>query len=268
MAFKMNCDELNGFLQDTTIVLSSYDEGAKVAENWLILLNKYWPNHPNVVSTCQTVTLQESSQTPIPPLMCSKNLSWSSRLIAALRGVRTKYVIFSLDDFWLKSNVNLDIVCEAYGCISKIKNVAYVSFEPGREAKPLCGTCDYFGILKSRKFRATTQISLWNRRELLHLLRKNETAWEFEAFGSLRLSLSYKKVLVIMNGSKAFDYDLGWLVIKKCLYLPNYLYFEQNEPIIPLLGEFEGRTIKSYDPGEKHPLRRPHEIFKCLFHIL
>lgn len=51
-------------------------------------------------------------------------------------------------------------------------------------------------ILKQR-YRVSCQAALWRKQELLEIIREQESAWEFEEFGSQRSGIMGHKYLVV-----------------------------------------------------------------------
>lgn len=154
-----------------------------------------------------------------------KDQSFSTRLIKTLQIIKSDYVLFLLDDFFLTGIVKEEILLKAIKDITNNKRIKNIILKDFIKTKARCSKKydDVFSVVKRKApFRCTTQVSLFNRKYLISLLRRGETAWEFEFFGSYR-AMIYNKLVLYRND--AFHnyipyFDAGYL--KKGKFNPDY----------------------------------------------
>jgi len=143
----------------------------------------YWPDCPFPVAL-----ITESKRPVIAnvrPLCLGAGLDWSTLLLCALDVVRTPYVLFTLEDFFLRQQVCTPRITALFddfkqeslhmlrltprpGPTIDLKNMEYGGFEPGAP------------------YKVSTQVAFWNVETLRQLLVSGETAWEFEVNASVR----------------------------------------------------------------------------------
>ena len=136
------------------------------------------------------------------------NLDFSSRLLKALKSVKTELVLFMLDDFYLLSSVD-DAMFKQTIEIFNDKKVGCAILHDEISHKPFSEK-DYnenFVILKkSAPFRATTQAAIWRVSFLKSLLRRGESPWQFEYLASFR-SRRKKKIILFRKDSIRFFFN-------------------------------------------------------------
>ncbi len=132
--------------------------------------------------------------------------SFSTRLIKTLKKIKTKYILFFLDDFYLidyaDENFFINALLEIQ-CNKKIKNIVLKDFVK-HEARCDKRYNNFFHCMKKNaQYKATTNVSIYDRKYLLSLLRKGESAWDFEFFGTFRAQ--HKNGLVLYRDDSMHD---------------------------------------------------------------
>ena len=140
------------------------------------------------------------------------NLDFSSRLLIALKKVKTKLILFMLDDFYLLSKVderlfNSTVAIFAdkkVGCVILHDEISHISYCE-RDYND-----DYVILKKKAPFRATTQAAIWRVSFLKSLLRRGESPWQFEYLASFRSRRKRKLILYRKDSLKRFfNYPYG-----------------------------------------------------------
>lgn len=164
-----------------------------------------------------------------------KYATWSQCLKWALEQINTDIVLYMQEDYFLTAPVKNSVV-EYYAqwlsehpeisCIHLTDQGIPVTSEYGSENLSY-GDPNHYSYL-------SCQASLWHKKDLEKLIREEETAWNFEWWGSRRAQYSGMKFLAI-----------------------NPIWLEQEGPIIPYLftGVIGGRWIPDVvDLFKKHDI--------------
>jgi len=113
--------------------------------------------------------------------------TWSECLIKSLNGIEEDYILYMQDDYFLNAWVNSTKVNELFDLMSG-NNINCIHLHRDSTVGPFENS-KYDDIVKYSKkaaYKIGTQASLWNKRLMLEYLRKHETAWHFEIFGTRR----------------------------------------------------------------------------------
>lgn len=119
-------------------------------------------------------------------IKCGINKNWTDRLQYALSNIDDDFIILILEDFFFRSPIDNHQVHYFVNYIKK-NNLNMV-----RLVKRPKGTLFnskhklLMEIQRKDLYRVSTQGSIWKRKTLLNLLKKNESIWEFEINGTSR----------------------------------------------------------------------------------
>lgn len=105
--------------------------------------------------------------------------SWTKRVREALEQIDTEYVLFMLDDFFIRDYVDKDRINALIKCFKP--NTAVFNFEMNKHSK-IIGTMVNGFVNRQNKqmYLCSCQPSLWNRKKLIELLQEDMTPWEWE----------------------------------------------------------------------------------------
>ena len=141
------------------------------------------------------------------------NSDFSKRILVALRNIKSQYLLFMLDDFYLLSDVDTCIFNNAVDVIREDKNVGVIILHD--EISHKCYMEDDYNehfvtLKKSAPYRITTQAALWRKSFFKKVLRKGESPWQFEYLASYR-SRRYKEKVLYRKDKlySLFDYPHG-----------------------------------------------------------
>lgn len=219
---------------DFAFILSSTDGCSDLWEPFFSLLKRHWTGFDYHVYLCtDRLKFQYNGFDISCPLYMPPGSSWSENLMTLLEQVEEEYVIFLLDDFWLKTDVDVTRLHRYEEIMKMDKEIGFVcmvrQFEPSAQ-NPLSETYpDLIEYGRRTPYRVTTQAGLWRRDYLLSLLRKHESAWWFEMFGSRRSRKSHYLSYVVKDS--VFSYDEGGVLFRGS-YVSEYVKpFVENEGI-------------------------------------
>ena len=218
-----------------SFLLCSCDNYSDLWDPFFTLLTRYWKGFDYEVYLCT-----ESKKYTFPglnihcPLNVPQTNTWSQNLIDTLHSIPTEYIIFMLDDFWLKSPVNterLEMLMARFDADKRMGNLLLLH----QSASSLQPSAQYPDLVKfpaRRPYRISTQVSLYRKDYLLKVLRPHETAWRFEVFGTKRSArLPFDNWIIADGTPPMFDYDRGGVVYRRS-YVKEFVdYFVEKEGI-------------------------------------
>lgn len=170
-----------------SVVVNSCDAFEDLWEPFFVLLKHNWKNCPYDIYLNTEKRKYEDADGKVKSICHESEIAWSDRLISTLKRVNSQYVILLLDDFLVDGNVNQNMIDRCIEYLDKDRKIACFSFYPskwrdidngkypGFELRPTCG-----------EYRFNMQAALWRKRDLLHILAKNETPWQTEERGTFR----------------------------------------------------------------------------------
>lgn len=223
---------INLSIDNVTIVFCSCDAYSDLWENFFRLLKKYWPEYDGeIILNTESKEFHHGGMKISKPLNCSKDVSWSDRLSLSLQRVKTPYVLIFLDDYYLKENVNHGNFLKSLEYMKTHQDIVSITYlkEPGTKKE----VHDLEGFMRRTQFalyKITGHITLYRTDYLKKILKKNESAWEFEVNGTIRSWLKKGKFLCpIDNNNPIFPYDFGLLVTRGKYLKPVKEYFEDKQ---------------------------------------
>ena len=217
-----------------SMIFCSCDAYSDLWENFFKLLRKYWPEFDGeIILNTESRSIQYNGFTISEPLNCGKDVSWSQRLAWALDRAKNPWVLIVLEDFYLKAPVDHAAFCKTLAYMQENPNVASVTYlrEPGT-SKPEKALPGFFFRKQFSLYKMTAHITLYRKDYLRALLKKDESAWEFEVNGTSR---SWFKRGVFLgpenNKQVVFPYDFGCLILRGKYYGPVKRRFESSEQL-------------------------------------
>lgn len=164
-------------MKDVSLLISSCDKYEEIWLPFFSLLDKYWTDHPKP-SYILTET-KKCSYKDVVTLNSTK--SWSDRLLYALEEIRTEYVIFFLDDFFLMDYVDRDELTRVYSIMKNNPDIAVFYF---KHSTPQRSTKDefngYINMDISLKYIVNFQVGLWRTAALKQVIESGRSPWEIE----------------------------------------------------------------------------------------
>jgi hypothetical protein len=123
------------------------------------------------------------------------NPYWGSRLLNAINNIDDEFIIMLFDDFFLNKDIDNSFLELYLNKIFSDQNVAVIYLEkitelPGIVNEGLIKENSCSDLLirlpKNMKYRLNTAPAIWRKSVLKKYIKKNDTPWGWELFGSLR----------------------------------------------------------------------------------
>lgn len=200
----------------TTILVSSCDKYSDLWFPFFNLYQKYWPDciHCLVLITEKL----EHNGHKVKSLKLGKK-DWSTLLLEALEHIQTDTVILTLEDFFLRYQVDNSRLNYLLNIFDE-NNLNMLRLIPRPGPDMISGISDQFGLLsKKEKYRVSTQAAIWRVEVLKSLLKKGESAWEFEINGTSR-ALECKDFYCVYKQALPYYHH----VIERGKWFPWYAY--------------------------------------------
>lgn len=178
--------------EQSTLLVMSCDKYASAWFPYFELLKKYWPQHPTRIILSTETKNYHHDGLDIQMSNCLPGTQWSDRLLLALELVQTKYLVFSLEDFFLQSPVDHDAVLRCFHFMETNADIAQCRFkncDHPDQLKHLGSPVirDFYTAGPDVIFRLDTQIALWNTEWFRSFVIAGENPWQFETIGTQRI---------------------------------------------------------------------------------
>lgn len=158
--------------------------------------------------------------------------SWSDRLLKTLDKIDSEYIIFLLDDFFIKEKVDVENLEKIFSLINADKDIGAIYFVP---VKPIMSKFDkpylednnsklyvrsksynkrrfikeFFSSEKCQDglYVVNAQAAIWRKETLVKTLRHGESAWDWETYGTMRAT-KMKEKFIELKSNTVFIYDV------------------------------------------------------------
>ena len=199
------------------MLVNSYDGGEDLWDGFFTTVKHEWKDFdmPIVLNTeSKSYSFEGFDIQTFRFYKPGQNVPWAKRLIRTLKAIKTDYIVFFLEDFWLEDRVDTEFLEKSLRWMQENPDVAVLSFKP---------VCDYGPNIRDNRFerferrpqagnyRFNCQAAIWRRKKLIKYLRPHESPWEWELWGSRRSARFKEGFYVLMKGEKeVFPYDLTY----------------------------------------------------------
>lgn len=188
--------------KECSIVVNSFDSYDDCWHPFFTLLERYWPDNE-----CKIYLISNNKKykfNNINSLTPNRNI-WSGNLLAALKEIKTPYIIYMQEDYFFEKYVNISKLQHYWKILVSNSNIGYLELTPyGARSSNNSPENEIINIPKYSRYRSSTQIAFWKREVLIDLLRVWENGWEFELYGSLR---SAKETHKFCSVNKMYLYE-------------------------------------------------------------
>jgi hypothetical protein len=235
--------------KDLSILIIGYDGYKDVWDIDINLLNKYWSNRPK---TYLATSVLQPEYENVEIIAAGEGSEWSKKAYNALKIIQSKYVLLLLEDFFVSSQVNNDIVLESLQLI-KDNNIKFYqvlvqliksSWEKGA---PFKGNKHIKIIPSNKKYPLNLQAAIWDREFLIKTIGEgNYNAWQFELKQIAIENLNVNNIEFLID-------DRNILNIEHTIVQSRYLRgplkkLKKQEPQI----DFSGRDVLSVKEDFKY----------------
>jgi hypothetical protein len=225
-------------LENITLFVSSTDHYNDCWFPFFELLRRNWPEFdlPIILNT-ETLEFKFdklSIYCPVVEKKSGKKLQWGERLLESLEYVKTEYVLWFLDDFFIKSKVNhlAFIEISDYMITNRISHVSLM-VQPGPNYE-----IDFNKlVLRGDKadYLLSLQVGVWKTEIFKKYILRHESPWETENLGTKRARIikdhfySLNPEYVKKNGYVIDYFDTG--AIARGRWIKVIPYFLNNSGI-------------------------------------
>lgn len=173
------------------VLVSSCDAYADCWAPFFTLLATYWQ------PCAQAIYLNTETQSfsfpgllihsPRVGLASSQTLTWSDRLLRCLDSVPYDIVLYLQEDYFINAMVDVPMIDHLVEIMER-DHLGHVSLERSSKLTPGPNShyCFLSHIDQRAEYRISTQAGLWRVSALKSYLRRHETIWEFEWYGTRR----------------------------------------------------------------------------------
>jgi len=175
-----------------SIFVNSTDSFEDTWDPFFHLLADFWPSSEPVILNTERKTYRH----PLVPITCTRvaragetRIPWGECMIRALDHIPTESFVYLQDDYFLFDFVDTDVVGEAVrivgaeglDCLRLMECGGAGPYEP--TAYPwLCS------VARTAAYRISLQAGVWTRTGMRKYLRRHESPWQMEVWGSKRAS--------------------------------------------------------------------------------
>lgn len=199
--------------KECSILILSCDKNTDLLNNFNILFNKFW-------ATCQFkkyIGLEKSSfRLDGYTTLNSNSYGWSDRVKDYLNVIETEFVLIMLDDYWIEGNVKESDLMSYLEMMINDRKIANIAFS--RIYSKGDNVLNKFLIERSKKgdYLLNLQIGIWSVHKLNTLLKKGESPWEAELFGSIRARkfTNYRFISLQNDDYMPIPFNRGWLIVQ------------------------------------------------------
>lgn len=151
-----------------------------------------------------------------------KNIYWGQRIKTILKEIDTEYVLFLLDDFFLREPVDIKAIKQCISWLDENNRVGCFNFIPIETANIESDKFKSFCEMPlGMEYRCNAQAAIWRKDILNASLLSIESPWEWETYGNIRnrtilkevefYSLKHNVPFIIDYGKKD---GLNWGVVR------------------------------------------------------
>lgn len=227
---------INEYKLEFSILVGTSDKYISLINGFLENLNKNWITNPFDIYVSLENKTYQGDKYPNVKLINTASKDWSNRIYNTLKEIKTEYIIFLLDDYWVLDKIDDSVMIEIFDFVRKNKpnHISYLS-----KPENYFHNINYLGKTKNLRFYETIKGQkypyfigvgyIYNVDFLKKILRKNETAWDFELNASFRY-MNYKttKNYRFYADKDPLGYMYGGIIHKGEVRPEAKIYFKKN----------------------------------------
>lgn len=180
---------MNNKLDNLTILVNSCDSYEDLWDPFFKLFKKFGGE----LTSCPIVLNTESKKFTYDGLniTCPNNytekVEWGRRLKHTLNEIKTDYVFFLLDDFFLQRPANTNMIAQCLTWLKENENIGAFNFIPIEPAQQESTKYNDFCLMPlSMQYRFNAQACLWKKSVLNDSILDIESPWDWEVLGNIR----------------------------------------------------------------------------------
>ncbi len=221
------------------ILVLSCDDYSYLWPTYFTLLDKYYPNHPEVYLSTET------KKCDLCKTINTNSQVWTERYRKAVEQIPDDYILVMLEDFFIRQPVNEEEINNIEKMMKTNSDIAVCNFElKYRDCIPTAYE-KYDKQKNKQMYLNSCQPSLWNKETLIERLQKPQTAWEWET------SVIDSPYLNLINNTKDYIIDIGY----------------RHQPLTEGWGVTRGKLTKEcidFLKTENITIEEPHPILSII----
>ncbi|MBQ6421440.1 MAG: hypothetical protein IJK02_10240 [Clostridia bacterium] len=231
----------NNLKDKITLLVNSCDTYEDLWTPFFTLLKRYWdPGDIRIILNTESkaFSFEGLSVECVHPL--DRNDPYGKRMLHVLSQVRTPYVIPLLDDFFLRKEVDLDLICKILQWMDKDPHIVYFNCDctptycaleenvyPGFRRLPV-----------GNEYTLNMQAAVWRTEKLLKYWRPDVSPWEWEEFTNLNAARNKTDKFYCVADPKYAFCDYGYCLKGMGVHHGKWV----KEDVVPLF-EKEGISV-------------------------
>ncbi|MBR1706866.1 MAG: hypothetical protein IJ721_08810 [Bacteroidales bacterium] len=259
-------------MRGLAVYISTCDGYSDCWNPFFRLFERYWPDFSGTLYLSTEYKEYAYGNLPVvSQRLCwshgvptSERVPWSRFTRWALEAVPDDLVLFLQEDFFLKGTVRSEVVDRYAVLMREHPDIRCLHLT---DQSVQCGGPSEFPGLDEvplrQRYRVSCQCALWRKDEILSILRDDESAWEYEEFGSARsAALGHRYLAVSHDVVRLGVYEIVPYVftgIVQGQWLPEVQpLFEANGVVVDytVRGFHEGRRRKPFLDRVRYHLHR------------
>lgn len=167
--------------ENLTLLIMSCDNFSDLWDGQINQLKKFWREHPKeviLVSDKKTSKKYEGIKIIYPDI----EMEWSERLNWALQKIKTDYIFFTLDDYFLIDNVYNEVINKYVELMEK-ENYDYIRLKKIRKKKSGELIKNYYKLRKLNldiNYAISLYAGIWRKDFFEYCSLKHKNAWQLE----------------------------------------------------------------------------------------
>lgn len=186
-----------------TVLVNSCDAYSDVWDLFFVALKESWEdfNYPIVLNT--QAKEYQCDGVKVVNHKLKMNDRWGERFRDTLRKIDTPYVLPFLDDFVINERTNPNgLIEQVLDWMDENDNIDVFYLHKHPYVKNVETEFKKFGLLPQKcEYKLTTQIAIWRKDSLYHLIKDFESPWEWEMYATKKAWKSNKKYYALLDES-------------------------------------------------------------------
>jgi len=167
---------------DVCLLIASCDKYNDLWSPFFTLKERYWSKCPYPTYLGTESIIEPALDFNFTYIHVGPHASWTSQMRSVLGKLPYKYILLSLEDFFLRRGVDQSQLDEAFNWLLENEHASSLRLNPlptpnlYYEKAPL-GIGEYS---VNQRYKVSTQAGFWRKERLLQLLDGERSPWEFE----------------------------------------------------------------------------------------
>lgn len=169
-------------MNNLSVLIGSCDSYSPLWENFDILFQRYWNPSTTNILVSETLSFDNQHYKTITPGL----KPWGERMLAGLDEIKTDYVFFILDDYYLTESFTTELIQEHIDVLESHKaDKIMMDIDYGEPTYHLEHIeSDLYKFKNISNYLNSVQPSIWKTSYLRQVLKPSYNPWQFELEGN------------------------------------------------------------------------------------